>query len=1085
MQLQAPLRAVADSGVVVNNMRVTPAGVQSVFEGRVASVRFGTRPGELWVGVPSAAWRLSWRDNRVVSRAEFNGRTGVHGITIDPVSGHAVVSSVGKLPADVAASRIPGGPPLSRAKSVTQLVTYSDDSIAKIVSESGPLGAFMAGAPAVAHVANSSGKRVMVLPLPADDALAVLDAATGKLIRSIPLGVLPVAATISNDGGTAWVTVFGGAKPKLGTRSATQCCDPSAEPVRIDARGIAEPGTIVRVDLVRGIVTHSLTVGLHPTGVAWNEARGVLYVANGNSDAVSVIDTRTNAVTASISIAPFKERRIGLAPTAVALTPNGNTLFVSLGGVNAVAMYDVSKPTTTVPATLRGLIPTGWYPSSLDVSADGNTLAVGTLFGVGAGTGKLAGLNGRYVFAERGSVNVIAMPGSAELSAFTIGVAENNRLHLATSTFATLLPREAAPPRAVPERPGEASLIQHIVYIIKENRTYDQILGDMGKGASDPSLTMYGKNVTPNAHALSEQFVLLDHFFASGGNSADGHNWLTQANETAYPMWPLYLGRSYPSEGNDPLTYSSGGFLWEAAASKGKSVVSFGEYAPAPKQSRAEIRARFMNALRDSVRSSAKSRATLRSMYNTHSEIPSLDKILVREYPGWTQEVPDVVKADVLVEHLKEWEAAKAMPNLTLMILPNDHTEGTSAGWCTPSACVADNDYGLGMIVDALSHSTFWKSMAILVVEDDAQNGVDHVDGHRTVAMVASPFARRHAIDSTFYSQPSMVKTIELMLGVPSLSMFDLVATDMRASFIGPNEKPDLTPYSVMVPAQSLYDVNVKSQSLNGRAATEQKAAAVASARMNFREPDAAPTDKLNQILWKDAMGWSKPYPAVKQSLFFPLAVDLGDDERQDADDDDEDRSHTLSLSVGATSVAIPNSLFPEAMRGFGIQIGIPLPIPRLGLRLGADGAVARSNGFGTLCSGLIPPGSACAPQSLRNEQSVSEFTAGLSVRLLQLDRLAVSAIGEYGLAELHRERRGVGARSGPADDKSYGNATAGIEFFFMPFRRTPLAITANAMTGRLHPFSYNYVVDGSNDLQQPFWINRYHVGLTWQTRLW
>jgi DNA-binding beta-propeller fold protein YncE len=756
------------------------------------------------------------------------------------------------------------------------LVSYATDSSAAIVAESGPLGDFMAGAPAIATTKSADGHRVAVLPLPADDKLVVLDIETGKALRSVALGVLPIASVISTDGRTAWVTVFGGPKPKAGSRSATQCCDPAAERVRVNARGIALPGTVNRIDVASGSITQQITVGSHPTALAWDQQRQRLYVANGNSDSLSVVDTRSNTLLGSLPIAPFRERKIGLTPTALALSPDGNTLLVTLGGVNAVALYDVHA-NAVASATLRGLIPTGWFPSSVDVSSDGATLAVGTLFGVGAGTGRSNGQQGRYVFAERGSVNVIAMPSDAELTAYTTSVAQNNRLHIATGPSApSLAPRATAVARAVPERPGEASLIENVVYIIKENRTYDQVLGDIGKGASDSSLTMYGRDVTPNAHALSEQFVLLDHFFASGGNSADGHNWLTQANETAYPMWPLYLGRSYPSEGNDPLTYSNGGFLWESALAKGKRVVSLGEYDSLPK-----TRLKLLTHYRDSSSyNSAWTRATFARMYKTRSEIPSLDRILVREYPGWTQEAPDVLKADIVIEHLNEWETAKQMPHLTLIVLPNDHTQGTNAGWCAPKACVADNDLALGKLVDALSHSSFWKKMAILVVEDDAQNGVDHIDGHRTVAMVASPFARRGVIDSTFYSQPSMVKTIELMLGLPAMSLFDLVATDMRASFIGPTDKPDFTPYSVRVPKQSLYETNVKVGEIKGADAVARRAAALASARMNFQDPDAAPTEKLNRILWGDAKGWSVPYPAVQRSLFFPLAVDVEDDDR-------------------------------------------------------------------------------------------------------------------------------------------------------------------------------------------------------------
>src|SRR3989454_128996 len=331
-----------------------------------------------------------------------------------------------------------------------------------------------------------------------------------------------------------------------------------------------------------------------------------------------------------------------------------------------------------------------------------------------------------------------------------------------------------------------------------------------------------------------------------------------------------------------PLAYSSGGFLWEAAQSKGKSVSVFGEYAPFIQNDSASLRASLLAQYRDSQpHKPAFFRSLLVNRFHTRSDIPSLDRLLVREYPGWTQEIPDVVKADVFLEHLREWESKKTMPNLVLVALPSDHTEGTSPGWCTPKACVADNDLALGRMVEALSHSSFWTSMAILVVEDDAQNGVDHIDGHRTVALVASPYAKRGAIDSTFYSQPSMVKTIELMLGLPALSMFDLVATDMRASFIAPTETPNLASYSAIVPKQSLYERNQEVGAITGPRAAERRSAARASARMNFAAPDAAPSELLNRILWHDARGWDTPYPAIQRALFFPLSRDLEDDERE------------------------------------------------------------------------------------------------------------------------------------------------------------------------------------------------------------
>ncbi|HEX7978614.1 MAG TPA: hypothetical protein VF461_08430, partial [Gemmatimonadaceae bacterium] len=322
---RAPQRPLPDPGVIAVEQRVTPAGVQSVFDGKVGGVRFGKNPGELWVAVPGAAYRLAWRDNRAITTSAFDGRAGVHGVAIDPVAGRAIVSSVGKLAGNAAQSRTPGQGPLKKAEAVAHVKAYSADpdnssdnswpDSARVVFTSPALGDFMAGGVAVATRANASGHRVLVLPLPANDSLAVLDAESGALLHTVGLGVLPVAAAISADGSTAWVSVLGGPKPKSGERATKQCCDPRAEAVRVDARGIAERGTVTRVDLVSGRVVGSVTVGLHPTGVAWDEAHGRLFVANGNSDDVSVVDTRTNSIVATIAADPFREHRVGIAPT--------------------------------------------------------------------------------------------------------------------------------------------------------------------------------------------------------------------------------------------------------------------------------------------------------------------------------------------------------------------------------------------------------------------------------------------------------------------------------------------------------------------------------------------------------------------------------------------------------------------------------------------------------------------------------------------------------------------------------------------------------------------------------------------------
>jgi hypothetical protein len=411
-----------------------------------------------------------------------------------------------------------------------------------------------------------------------------------------------------------------------------------------------------------------------------------------------------------------------------------------------------------------------------------------------------------------------------------------------------------------------------VVYIVKENRTYDQIFGDMPKGNSDPRLVMYGDSVTPNHHRLANAFVLLDNFYATGGNSGDGHQWVTQANETDYAMWD-FTGRSYPFEGSDPIAPASGGFIWDAALAANKSVMIFGEYAGIFSSKNFPKRQDNLEAWRNGENFVGK----------IHHNAPNrrVDSLLAHEYPGYGGTVPDVVRAQIFQARLDEWNQTGSMPNLVLVQLPSDHTGGGN----TPAAWVADNDWALGKIVDGLSHSRFWDSMAIFVVEDDAQGGVDHVDGHRTVALAISPYVKRGTVDNTWYAQQSMVKTIELILGLRPMSVFDLIATSMSASFVGPKAKPDLTPYLAVEPKQSIYEENPPVKSLQGPA----REAAELVSRMNFRDLDAAPSDTLNRILWHLAKGWDTPYPEAKQSLFFPMSVDLSDDERQLDDDDDGD----------------------------------------------------------------------------------------------------------------------------------------------------------------------------------------------------
>ena len=463
---------------------------------------------------------------------------------------------------------------------------------------------------------------------------------------------------------------------------------------------------------------------------------------------------------------------------------------------------------------------------------------------------------------------MLDLPDEAQLAGYSTAVAENNHLALAgtpqvrTAQAGTRTTNVA--PKAIPLRSGDPSPIEHVVFIIKENRTYDQVLGALSQGNGDPSLVMFGRDVTPNQHKLAEEFVLLDNFYATGGNSADGHQWITQANETAYCLWPGYAGRSYPYDGTDPIAYASGGFLWDYALARKKTVRVYGEYVPALR-SKAD-RHQLLQRWRDGNASFSKE-------WSVKSPIPSLDRVVARQFPSYDLNIPDVVRADIFLEELREMEKTGNMPNLTMMLLPSDHTEGARPGSSSAKAMVADNDLALGRIVEALTKSRFWSKMAILVVEDDAQNGVDHVDGHRTVALAISPYTKRGHVDSTFYSTQSMVKTIELILGLPTMSLFDLIATDMRNSF---TDVPDLRPYEAETPQQSLFERNPPLKALRGPA----REAALASMRMKLDVPDAAPSAKLNRILWGQVRGWNTKYPGTRTAVFTPMGVEVEDDDR-------------------------------------------------------------------------------------------------------------------------------------------------------------------------------------------------------------
>jgi YVTN family beta-propeller protein len=857
--VERPVRAVTDPGVVTTRQAITPAGVQSVFDGRVYGVAFGASASELWVltgrtrAGKAQLYRLDWLKNAIGDRWELEGAPALQGLAFDPRRGSPLVGlavpprAAGNRPGGAVRLLARGAAPVASSTTAPGFTTLAED-----------LGRHLAGGPAFA-----AGRRRAVLPLVFENKLAIVDADSGQVEGRVKTGgVAPFGAAISRDGDVAWVSHWGGRWPKTGDPTLPTGTDPAADRVVVDDRGIASTGTVARIDLGTRTVTATVDVGLHPTTLAWDEPRRRLYVANANSDSISVVDTAAARVTRTIPVKPFGLTLGGVAPTALAITGDGATLYAALGGFNAVAVI------ATADGSLRGLIPTAWYPTQLALTPDGSQLAVATLLGVGSGA-ELKDPSRRHVHAYRGTVHVVPVPDAAQLASYTMAVAENN--HVATAR-AQLEPATArtTTPTAVPRRAGEPSLIDHVVYIIKENRTYDQLFGDLPRGNGEPSFVLFGEDVAPNHRKLATEFVLLDNFYATGGNSGDGHQWVTQASETSYALWPGYVGRSYPFDGTDPIAYANTGFLWDLALARNKTVRVFGEYAGRlPETDRGE-RERLMERWRGGE--------DFTREWSITAPLAPLNMVLARNYPPYTQNVPDVVRARIFLKALDEWKAAGTMPNLVVLQLPSDHTRGATPEFHTAKAMVADNDLALGQIVEALSASPFWKKMAILVVEDDAQNGVDHVDGHRTVALAISPYARRQHVDSTFYAHQSMVKTIELMLGLPTLSLFDLIAIDMRASF---TDTPDPRPFTAVVPTQSLSEKNPRLSETSGSA----RVAAQDSLKMRWDVPDAVPTARLNRIVWGQIKGWHVPYPGVKTAVFAPLAIE---DEADEADEDDE-----------------------------------------------------------------------------------------------------------------------------------------------------------------------------------------------------
>ncbi len=632
------------------------------------------------------------------------------------------------------------------------------------------------------------------------NSLSAVDLSSGKVLANMPVGDHPYTCVAAQKGKKIYVSIWGGAQ-------------------------------VVEIDAISKRVTARIATDDHPNAMVFSKDEKRLFVANANSNTISAIDLGAGKAAERISVALYPDSPAGSTTNALAVSPDGSRLFAANADNNDVAVIDITQPGSS---KVLGFIPVGWYPTALQVSRDGKTLYVAN----GKGTRSLPNPKGPQPTKRSnaqtehigglllGTVSVIRVPDEAGLARYTTQVYQN-----VPYSEKTRLSTSFSGESSVPKRVGDKSPIEHVIYVIKENRTYDQVFGDMKEGNGDASLTLFGEDITPNIHALAREYVLLDNLYCDAEVSADGHNWSMGAYATDYveKTWPSqYSGRrkTYDYEGGAAVVAPSAGYIWDACRRAGVSYRIYGEW--------------VTNGARPEDPATPRSAA--------------LEGHIDPYYRGWDLNYSDLDRAKRFLSELKRFENEGAMPRFQVVRLGNDHTMGMRAGALSPRSYVAQNDLALGMLVEGISRSKFWPTTAIFVIEDDAQNGPDHVDAHRTEALAISPYIRRGTVDSTMYSTTSFLRTMELILGIPPMSQYDASATPLFASF---SDKPDLTPFTARPASYSLTEHN-----------PAQGSGAKRSLEMRFDEADAAPDVELNEIIWKSIKGGGSAMPAPVRSAF-------------------------------------------------------------------------------------------------------------------------------------------------------------------------------------------------------------------------
>ncbi|PYT28947.1 MAG: hypothetical protein DMG57_13170 [Acidobacteria bacterium] len=683
--------------------------------------------------------------------------------------------------------------------------------------------------PVPTGIAFSTDGKTIYVAFSRNNSLAVIDADSRQIKREVAVGMAPFGVAVSDKTERIFVSNRGGHRP-----SATESMAPSSGSlIATDSvTGTSVSGT-VSVISVKDFSSREIPVGLAPSGLALSADEGLLAVANAHSDSVSLVDTGT-LETSEVKIPTWPEGTLGSLPTATVFAPDGKMLYVACGGNNAIAVLQKQEG----PWQLAGALPTGWFPSGVALDSHGGLRVINIKGQANTSNGKGAFNTLNY----EGSLTAIPAPGPAQM------VAGRREVEAANS------------PRMEPAG-GVSNLsslgIRHIFLIVKENRTYDQVFGDLPKGNGDPKFCLYGREVTPNHHALAEQYVLLDNFHSGGAISFDGHQWLMQAFVSDYVERAFAASpRGYAWNMSDALTVSPAGFFWQSAK-RPLDVRIYGEFSrPAiwdeATQSVVDITEQELLSWGEYWRLYKEGK--WQAVVGERSGVPALAKYVSPKFPYSSTGIPDQLRAEEFLQELSEYDKSGALPNLLIVTLNADHTNGTRPGSPTPRAMVAEDDLALGRMVEGISKSRFWEQSQIFVVEDDAQDGLDHVDGYRTVALAIGPHIRRGAVDSNFYSHTSLVRTIQEIFEIPPRTRFASSARPMTSIF---TPGGDSGGYKCLEARLKLDEMNPPLQALTGR----KLWAARQSLSMNWAHPDDIRTAVLNRILWWDRKGYETPYP--------------------------------------------------------------------------------------------------------------------------------------------------------------------------------------------------------------------------------